>query len=141
MKPEIWGKHFWFVLHTIAYTYPEKPSYVDKKNAIDFFTALGGVLPCEKCQVHYYENLKHMPVTVAVDSRADLMDWVFRLHNRVNLSTGKPELTKEQAHEQYLQFILKSKAMDKPDYKLHVFYGTIIVGLSIALFYKYSYKV
>ncbi len=32
LNPEIWGPHYWFVLYTIALSYPLKPNDVSKKN-------------------------------------------------------------------------------------------------------------
>ena len=31
MDAEIWGPHYWFVLHTIAFNYPKHPSAIQKK--------------------------------------------------------------------------------------------------------------
>ena len=32
LNPEIWGPHYWFVLYTIALSYPLKPNDISKKN-------------------------------------------------------------------------------------------------------------
>lgn len=136
MKPELWGKHFWFVMHTVAYTYPEQPTYTDKKNANDFFTSLGGLLPCETCRDHYYEHLRVKPITTSLDSRADLMNWVYEIHNSVNRSIGKPVISKEEAHRRYTQFIIESRQQGKPNYKMHLFYGSIITALVLLLFFS-----
>lgn len=32
LDPDIWGPHFWFVLHTMAMTYPHHPNDVTKRN-------------------------------------------------------------------------------------------------------------
>ena len=31
LNPKVWGPHYWFVLHTIALTYPLKPNETVKK--------------------------------------------------------------------------------------------------------------
>ena len=31
LNPEIWGPHYWFVLYTIAISYPLNPNDVSKK--------------------------------------------------------------------------------------------------------------
>ena len=37
LDPKIWGPHYWFVLHTIALTYPLTPNDTTKKKYYDFF--------------------------------------------------------------------------------------------------------
>ena len=32
LNPDIWGPHYWFVLYTIAISYPINPNDVTKKN-------------------------------------------------------------------------------------------------------------
>ena len=36
LDPDIWGPHFWFVLHTMAMTYPHHPNAVTKKKYYEF---------------------------------------------------------------------------------------------------------
>jgi len=37
LDPKIWGPHYWFVLHSIALTYPLTPNETTKKNIMIFF--------------------------------------------------------------------------------------------------------
>ena len=34
LNPKVWGPHYWFVLHTIANTYPLSPNDVTKKKIL-----------------------------------------------------------------------------------------------------------
>ena len=36
LDPNIWGPHYWFVLHTIALSYPHTPNEVMRKKYYDF---------------------------------------------------------------------------------------------------------
>ena len=38
LDPKIWGPKYWFVLHTIALTYPDTPNSVTKKKYYDLIT-------------------------------------------------------------------------------------------------------
>ena len=35
LDPVVWGPHYWFVLHTIALTYPSNPNETIKKKLLD----------------------------------------------------------------------------------------------------------
>ena len=61
LDPDIWGPHFWFVLHTMAMTYPHHPNDVTKKKNITissriclFFYQLK---PLEPILVNYWINI------------------------------------------------------------------------------------
>ena len=34
LDPDIWGPHYWFVMHTIALTYPHHPNDITKKKIL-----------------------------------------------------------------------------------------------------------
>jgi hypothetical protein len=101
LPPELWGPIFWSTLHIVALAYPDNPSYVEKKAAKDFYTSLSHILPCPVCRSHFVEILKAMPVDTWVDSRANLIEWVWTVHNTVNKRLGKPEITLAEFHAKY----------------------------------------
>lgn len=43
------GRSTWNLLHTMAATYPEKPSIQQTENVKSFFNVLSQVYPCEPC--------------------------------------------------------------------------------------------
>jgi len=88
MSPNNWGPPLWHAINIIARCYPQNPSISDMRNYRAFFTALGNVLPCPKCQRHYRAHLAALG-TIPVGSRTQLVDFVAQLHNRVNSATGK----------------------------------------------------
>jgi hypothetical protein len=93
MPPQIWGPIFWSTLHIASLGYSDKPTDRQKKNIIAFYESLIDVLPCPICRKHYEQNLEEMPVKDAADSRMELIQWVFKMHNRVNVQLGKKEIT------------------------------------------------
>ena len=48
LEPNIWGPHYWFVLHTIALTYPHTPNEVMRKKYYDLIQNLPLFLPVEE---------------------------------------------------------------------------------------------
>ena len=102
MNPEIWGPHAWILLHTITINYPNHPSKTDKLNYRNFFTSLQHCLPCDACSKHYSDNLKRYPLTDTVlSSRTNLVFWLVKIHNSVNILNGKPIVSNQKAVQIY----------------------------------------
>jgi len=93
MKPDIWGPHFWYILHIISFDYPLRPTEYDKRVYHDFYTSLKDIIPCETCRKHYRTHINKYPLTPHLDSRDTLVKWVIQVHNFVNASLGKPILS------------------------------------------------
>jgi len=83
------GRSTWKFLHTMAASYPEKPTESEMKDTKSFFSLLGRLYPCEHCAKDLAEELKVDPPKVS--SQDDFSQWLCRLHNKVNLKLGKPE--------------------------------------------------
>lgn len=96
MPPQIWGPIFWATLHIASLGYSDKPTDRQKKNMIAFYESMVDVLPCVICRNHYEQNLEELPIKGAVNNRIDLINWVFTMHNRVNVQLGKKEYTFEE---------------------------------------------
>ena len=125
MNQNIWGKAAWVFIHSIAVNYPENPLPCEKENTINFFTLLGDMLPCRYCRQHYKENLKQLPV--AADSKMDLIWWTIDLHNRVNSSTGKKVLSREEALQKIIS--MYTQYPDNPEG-----YQLLYIGLLLLFF-------
>ena len=96
MLPSIWGPHLWYVMHIISFEYPQQPSEYDKRIYHDFYTSLKDVIPCQDCRKHYREFITRYPISPHLDSRGSLIKWVIQVHNFVNKSLGKEELSVAQ---------------------------------------------
>ena len=102
MNPEIWGPHAWVLLHTISMNYPNHPTQQDKQHFRTFFTSLQHCLPCDACSNHYRENLQRYPLTDEVmSSRTNLVFWLIKIHNTVNVMNGKPIVSNQKAVQLY----------------------------------------
>lgn len=99
----IWGPQFWFVLFTMAQTYPDFPTTVTKRKYYDFLMNLPLFLPNEKMGNDFAEMLDKYPVTPYLDKRESFIRWVVFIHNKINVSLGKPEWTIEEAEAEYFR--------------------------------------
>ncbi len=91
MPPDVWGPIFWDTMHIVSLAYPVEPTEEDKAGAKAFFESLAVVLPCPICRVHYAEKIRESPV--AVNSKGELIYWVWDIHNQVNTLLKKPTIT------------------------------------------------
>lgn len=147
----VWGPYFWYVIHTVAFNYPENPTDYNKMSYKNFFESFSNVLPCKKCREHYQTHLSRHPISPFLDNNKLLNKWVIDLHNLVNKSLNKPQLTYNQVYQIYQTLeplnpfyktkvadsvITKQKYNDTKKYKL---YGLIFMTL-IAIFFLIKAK-
>ena len=108
--PRIWGGPAWILLHCVSFSYPTRPSNIDKKKYKTFFQSLQNVLPCKKCQEHYKEYLKKNPIDNHLQSQRALAKYVIDLHNHINTNYKKrPRLSYSQAKDEIFNFCLQQK--------------------------------
>ena len=131
MNQNIWGKCTWVLIHTIAINYPLYPTKEDKKRIYNFFSTLGEVLPCKYCRQHYRENLKEIPIQA--NSKMDLVWWTIDLHNKVNMITNKPVLSREEALQKIMS--MYKKTPDNPYGYIYLYFGFLIVFLITIYFF------
>ena len=96
MSPNVWGPFLWTTMHIVSLGYPATPSQEEKDNAVRFYESLKTMIPCPICQEHYKQILEELPIAAAVKSRDTLINWVFAVHNKVNVQLGKPEKSFDQ---------------------------------------------
>ena len=136
MKPselnaEVWGKNYWFFLHTVAYCYPEFPNEVSKRKYYDLIQNFPLFIPDIKMSDKFANYLDKYPVTPYLDSRESFIRWVSFVHNRFNRYLGKDELTIFEGLDRYCaeyspkEFIMSDTIM----YKKYVLYTILILIL------------
>ena len=101
MNPEVWGPPAWTFLHSVTLAYPDNPSDIDKSNYENFFNTLQPILPCAKCSQNYMKHLQEDPITNNLDSKKSLVNWLINVHNKVNKSNNKRELTYNEVMNHY----------------------------------------
>ena len=149
MRPSLWGPQLWYILHIISFEYPEHPSEYDKRIYHDFYTSLKDVIQCPECRKHYRDHITQYPLTPHLDTRDTLINWVIKVHNFVNVSLGKPELTPRQVMSIYANIqpispfekqniqTIKENTLNKQFYRIYTF---IILAVIIIIASKYYYN-
>jgi hypothetical protein len=98
MDPSIWGKHGWKFIHFVAQGYPNKPSQEQKLHYKNFLNSIQHILPCSLCNDHYAQNLINNPIDDSVlQNKNSFIDWTVKLHNIVNMQTGKEIIPHDKA--------------------------------------------
>ena len=143
MNPKIWGPHAWVFLHTITLNFPENPTPEQKKYYKEFFESLIHIIPCDKCRYNYMRKIKEHPVKV--ETRMDLVQWLLNIHNDVNKSNGKEELTLSNFIKKYRDMYSNKKEENidnQKEYikikKEYIKYSLLIV--LFILFYSFFIK-
>lgn len=101
LDPKIWGPKYWFVLHTIALTYPKLPNAVTKKKYYDFIQNIPLFLPIDNIGNVFASFLDKYPVTPYLHSREAFIKWMHFIHNKVNVYLDKPEISIEESMSLY----------------------------------------
>jgi hypothetical protein len=114
MEPKIWGPPFWFMLHTISFSYPTNPSYHDKRHYYDYFQNVYHIIPCEECQDSYLQYLQENPISSFLDSNHALSKWVVELHNKINQKLDKPTQSYQDVAQRYYNIYQHDKY--KPEF-------------------------
>jgi len=138
-NPIIWGPHYWFVLYTIALSYPLHINECTKKKYYDFITNLPLFLPVPDIGGVFSKFLDAYPVTPYLDSRESLSKWVHFIHNKINNYLGKPELTYYDALNKYYEhYKLKEiKKNDERKNKEKYIFGALIIVIILVIIYLY----
>lgn len=91
-RPEVWGPHYWFFLHTVSHTYPIHPNDVVKRKYYDLIQNLPLFIPNEEIAHYVAELLDRYPVQPYLKTRESLVRWTIFLHNKVSVALGKEEM-------------------------------------------------
>jgi hypothetical protein len=100
-KPDVWGPHYWFFMHTVAHTYPSTPNDVIRRKYYDLFMNFPLFLPNESIGNRFSEMLDKFPVTPYLANRDSLIRWVHFMHNRYNDMLGKEEISLYEGLDRY----------------------------------------
>ena len=138
--PVVWGPHFWFMLMTLAVSYPLKANDVTQKKYYDFLTNLPLFIPHPQIGNKFSDLMDKYPVSPYLEGKDSFLKWVHFIHNKINTQIGKDEMTLTEAldadYEQYKpkEIILREQVK----YRKKLIFGAIIVGLIIGGYYLYT---
>lgn len=102
LNPNVWGPHYWFFLHTIAYCYPETPNEFTKRKYYDLIQNMPLFIPNPEIAKRFAETLDKYPISPYLNSRESFVRWTIYVHNYVNRQLDKPEMELLDALEKYL---------------------------------------
>ena len=103
LDPKVWGPHYWFMLHTIAMSYPNYPNTVTKKKYYEFIQNLPMFLPIESIATDFSKLLDMYPVTPYLDSKDAFIRWMHFIHNKINEKLEKPKISLNQFYIDYYE--------------------------------------
>ena len=140
LDPEVWGPFYWFVLHTIALSYPTHPNETIKKKYYDFIQNIPLFIPNNNMGNLFSELLDKYPVTPYLDSQPSFVKWVHFIHNKINVSLDKPELTMEDSMIQYYEHYKPKEIKEKEHRKRREKYIFVSIIVLISILSIYLYK-
>lgn len=136
LDSEIWGPHFWFILHTISFAYPHFPSNAIKKKYYEFVKNLPQFIPDEKIGNKFDEFLEKYPVTPYLDNRNSFIRWVHFIHNRINDYLKKDILSYDDFMKKY-EKIYEERSLQKTRNKLIKQYLVYLVTIIVLIWFSY----
>ena len=140
LDPNIWGPHFWFFLHTIAFNYPHHPNDVNKKKYYDFIQNLSAFIPVESIATDFSNLLNEYPITPYLDSRDSLVRWMHFIHNKINEKLEKPKITFNdfflRYYEEYKPKDIKMKEYYR--WREKIIYTLVILTAICIIVYLYN---
>jgi hypothetical protein len=115
------------------------PNAVTKRKYYDLIQNFPLFIPNEEIGNKFSDMLDKYPVTPYLDNRDSFVRWVHFIHNKVNVSLGKLEISLPRALELYRENY-KPKAIilsERINMRKHYIYSVLILTL-LFLFYVYS---
>ena len=94
-----WGTYLWGFIHTISIVDMEH-NLDYNKSALAQLKGLVNSIPCEKCKMHYKQDLEILD-TLDLNQKMVLFYWSVDLHNKVNKKLNKMEWTYKMALEKW----------------------------------------
>ena len=88
---------------TISLNYPLYPNEISKKKYYDLIQNIPLLIPVKDISNSFSKLLDDFPVTPYLDSRESFIKWVHFIHNKMNILSDKPEVTLEEALEEYYE--------------------------------------
>ena len=140
LDPDIWGPHYWFVLHTMALTYPHHPNDVTKKKYYDFIQNLPVFIPIESIGKDFSKILDLYPITAYLDNKDSLIRWTHFIHNKINDKLEKPRISINDFYVNYYeQYKPKdTKLKNYYQWREKIIYIFLILGITGLITYLYN---
>ena len=124
-------------MHIVSLGASPSPSKEEQEGIRAFYESLQVTIPCPICKEHYKQALVALPLRL--QSRAELVEWVYEIHNYINEQLGKPSLSWE-GFIQHMQN-LGSSSSSSSSKGLDVHNGFLLLaGIGIGVFGMAAYS-
>ena len=136
---DVWGPHYWFFLHTVAYSYPDTPNTITKRKYYDLIQNIPLFIPTPEIGNEFSKLLDKYPVSPYLDNRDSFIRWVHFMHNKINVMLGKEEISLFEANDRYKakykpKTVLLSERLQIKKYHIYI----ILTLIFLFLIYIYS---
>lgn len=102
MDSDVWGPHYWFFLHSVAFNYPRNPTAIDRKIHYRLIQHFPEFIPDLDSSNRFRKLLDLYPVAPYLDTKESLVVWTNALHNRINELLDKPTMSLEEHKLKFL---------------------------------------
>ena len=103
MSTKYWGPLCWKMLHTISYS---SKNIIDRESQQEyqnfFVVVLPKIIPCEKCQQHWKENISNTKYLPKINNRNDMINWLINVHNNINYNHKKRIFSRKEVDKMYI---------------------------------------
>ena len=101
MDPTIWGPHYWFFLHNVAFNYPNHPTTIQKKIHYRLIHNFHEFIPNKTIGSLFLKLIDKYPITPYLDTQKDFIKWLHFIHNKINIRLDKPTITLSDHYQQF----------------------------------------
>jgi len=134
MDPTIWGPHYWFMMHTVAFHYPNHPTAIQKKIHYRWIHHLPELIPNKSIGAMFADILRDYPISPYLDNREDFILWTHYIHNVVNRKLNKPTMTLQEHYDDFERYMEKPADRWKRLWK-EQFQACLFIFVCVAILY------
>jgi hypothetical protein len=136
LDADVWGPHYWFFLHTIAFSYPDSPNKTLKRKYYDLIQNFPLFIPNQKMGDRFASMLDYYPVTPYLDNRDSFIRWVNFIHNKCNTFIGKEEMPLFESLDVYYNAFLPKPILltDKFQLQEHIIHILLICSMLLIVY-------
>jgi len=140
LDPNVWGPHYWFFIMTLAISYPLKANDVTKKKYYDLINNIPLFIPHPKIGNNFSKLLDKYPVSPYLEGKDAFLKWVHFIHNKVNVETGKDEITYTEAINSYHELYKPKEIIirEQVKYRKKILFSVILILLTTFGYYLYK---
>ena len=140
LDPTVWGPHYWFFLHTISMSYPNRPNAVTKKKYYEFIQNLPLFIPVESISGELSKLIDEYPIAPYLDNRESFVRWVWFIHNKINQKLDKQQITLNDFFVKYYEAYKpkNEKTMEFLKLREKFIYGGVLVSMVGSIYYLYD---